>query len=142
MSAGRRIFLAIEDDPIGAMLLGKLFKEAPPNTEFRLAVDGIEAIRYLEGKGRYADRVEFPLPDAILLDINLPRFDGFDFLEWLRLKGPEPFRAMPVVVMSSSAMTENVERGRALGISAYLLKPPAKGSFWKELEKLGLLDAT
>src|SRR6185436_8265559 len=85
--------------------------------------DGREAIRYLKGEGKCVDREKYPLPNVILLDLKMPGMNGFEFLKWLRTESPDHHRLLPVIVMSSSALAQDVERAYTLGISAYMTKP-------------------
>jgi len=93
------------------------------NSALRRVSDGIEAMRYLKGDCEYADRKKFPVPDIILLDLKLPRFSGFDFLEWLHNEAPGDLAVLPVIVLSASDGPADVRRAYALGANAYLVKP-------------------
>jgi CheY-like chemotaxis protein len=112
-------FLLVEDDPHDVLLVERAFKETPPHLRLCRAADGCEAVRYLKGEGAYGDRQKYPLPDVILLDLKMPRFNGFEFLAWLRSESPDHQRLLPVIVMSSSALQQDITRAYALGISAY-----------------------
>src|ERR1043166_4481882 len=82
-SSEGRVFLLVEDNPDDAFLVELEFKRSQ---DCRLCIvrDGQQAIDYLTGKAPYNDRHEYPLPDVILLDLKLPRLDGFEVLKWLR----------------------------------------------------------
>jgi CheY-like chemotaxis protein len=125
MGAGceKTTFLLVEDDDGDVLLVKRAFSMAGKNCALRSVSDGIEAMRYLSGEGEYADRKRFPLPDLILLDLKLPRFSGFDFLEWLQNQAPGDLAMVPVIVMSGSDQPADVRRAYALGANAYLLKP-------------------
>jgi CheY-like chemotaxis protein len=82
--------------------------------------DGAEAIDYLRGVDDYADRERFPLPVLILMDLKMPRVDGFEFLAWLRR---EPgLKIIPVVVFSSSNLPQDVRRAYDLGANSFIVK--------------------
>jgi CheY-like chemotaxis protein len=83
--------------------------------------DGEAALNYLRGKDTYADRVKYPLPDLIFLDINLPKLDGHEVLDWLRTHIDIPY--LPVVMMSNSTRQEDVDSAYRHGANAYLVKP-------------------
>jgi CheY-like chemotaxis protein len=78
--------------------------------------DGEEAIAYLSGVGSFSDRQKFPWPDILLLDLKMPRKDGFDVLQWLRSRGIEN---LIVVVLSGSFLPEDVARSFSYGADAY-----------------------
>src|SRR5205807_5891563 len=80
-----------------------------------------EAIEYLKGEGKFADRQEHPLPSLLLLDLNMPLRNGFEVLEWLRLQ--PGLRRLLVIVFTSSQLPEDVNRAFELGANSYLVKP-------------------
>jgi CheY-like chemotaxis protein len=90
-----------------------------PNS-LAITVDGIEAIDYLAGNGIYANRDEHPFPCLVLLDLKLPRKDGFEVLAWIR-QDPR-LATLPVVAYSSSQ--NNADRNKTLGLGAtdYVVK--------------------
>lgn len=83
--------------------------------------DGEKAIRYLRGLGEYSDRLPFPLPGLILLDLKLPRRSGFEVLAAVR--ATEATRRVPVVVLTSSNQEDDVRKAYDLGANSYLVKP-------------------
>ena len=74
----------------------------------------------------------------ILLDLKMPRFSGFDFLEWLRSKAPDQLHFIPVVVLSSSALPQDIVRAYALGVSSYVVKPVNWDEFRQRLHTLAI----
>jgi CheY-like chemotaxis protein len=114
------VILLVDDDEDLPTLLPHLLKKANVRFSFRVADNGERAVEYLCGAGAYADRVAYPLPQALLLDLRMPRMDGFQFLEWKRTR-PE-FESLPVVVWSSSVFAEDKKRALALGANAYFDK--------------------
>lgn len=85
--------------------------------------DGEEAIAYLEGRGHYQDRAMYPLPDAILLDLKMPRRNGYEVLKWMAGRG---FAEIFVAVLSGSFLPEDVARSTAFGAQAYFKKVAMK----------------
>ncbi len=98
--------------------------------------NGEDAVAYLGGKGKFADRGSFPLPDLLLLDLKMPRKNGHEVLEWLRSREmSEPV----VVVLTNSIMPEDLQRSLALGAAAYHVKTAERGqhhAFIQALEQL------
>src|SRR5205085_9985879 len=91
-----------------------------PNPIQRVA-DGDEAVTYLLGQGRYADRRAHPLPGLVLLDLKLPRRSGLEVLGWIRQQAG--LRRLSVVVFTSSTETSDIDRAYDLGANSYLVKP-------------------
>lgn len=118
-----KTFLHVEDDPNDVEFVQNAFKQFPVTLNLQSVRDGVFAKHYMEGHGKYADRALYPLPDVILLDLKMPRLDGFEFLTWLRTQAPAAQRLIPVVVMSSSGIGEDVQRAYSLGANSYLVKP-------------------
>lgn len=113
--------LVAEDDPTDAYFFQRAFNRAGIPVTLHFVRDGQEVIDYLEGKGPFADRVVHPLPQLALLDLNMPRLDGFDVLEWVR-KQPA-FSSLQLVIFSSSDEPKHINRAYGLGANWYLVKP-------------------
>lgn len=113
--------LVVEDDSDQALLLQRTFKKS--GLEFPLPVipDGEAAIHYLRGENEYANRFKFPMPNLVLLDLHLPRKHGFEVLEWIRSQ--PTFRELPVFVMTSSVLPQDLDRSLALGADFGFIKP-------------------
>src|SRR5258708_10790569 len=114
--------LLAEDDPDDVLLTQIAFENARLANPLQVARDGEEAIAYLQGDGRYADRKRFPLPILLLLDLQMPKVSGFQVLEWIRAH-PE-LTHLPVAIMTSSYLDPDVARAYQLGAHSYLIKPP------------------
>jgi CheY-like chemotaxis protein len=85
------------------------------------AADGEQAIAYLNGADVYCDRDTYPFPDLVLLDLKLPRLDGFEVLQWIRDNAPT--RTLPVVVLAGSSFRADIRRALELGANHYAAKP-------------------
>src|SRR5436309_6728025 len=79
-----KVVLVVEDEPDDVELFRFVARNAKHPMSFQFAHDGDEAIAYLKGEGRFADRKAHPLPDLLLLDLKLPKRDGFEVLDWVR----------------------------------------------------------
>src|SRR5256714_15448859 len=102
---GMRI-LAAEDDPTEAFLLKRAFLRAGIDVPLDFVADGQQAIDYLAGQQGFADRASHPMPTVLLLDLKMPRVDGFQVLEWIR---QQPLlRRLPVVVLTNSDLAQDV----------------------------------
>lgn len=118
--AGRTSILVVEDDAADAFFLEKAFERVLANCAVHRVPDGEAAIAFLEGTGPYTNRAAFPLPTVILLDLRMPRMDGFEFLKWLRAR-PE-LRLIPTVVYSASENPSDVRRAYEMGANSFLQK--------------------
>ena len=121
MSEGLPPILAAEDEESDRMILELAFKRVKLRCPLVIVRDGQEVVDYLSGKGRFADRSAHPRPALIVLDLKMPRMNGFDVLTWLATK-PE-FKQIPVVVFSSSGDESDMKMARKLGASEYYVKP-------------------
>ena len=137
--------LVVEDDPDDVLFIRRAFGKAALGNPLRVVADGEEAVAYLSGTGTYADRAACPSPTLILLDLKLPRLSGLEFLQWLRGQPPD-LRRIPVVVLTSSRESGDVDRAYELGASTYLAKPVSfdglldlvrqLGAYWMTLAEL------
>ncbi len=116
----KRILIA-EDDPGDAFLLERAFSKSGLNFVVSFVHDGQEAIDYLSGQNEYADRGKHPIPDLLLLDLKMPRVDGFEVLQWLR--NQPGLSRMLVIVLTSSDQTRDINKAYELGANSYLVKP-------------------
>ncbi|HET7346130.1 MAG TPA: response regulator [Acidobacteriaceae bacterium] len=127
--------LLVEDDSADSQLIRRAFEKAGFAMSLMRAKDGDDAVAYLDGTERYEDREKYPLPCLVLLDIKLPRRSGFEVLSWIR-RDPRPLRRMPVVMLTSSQHTVDINRAYELGANAYTVKPDTSA---KLVELLGSL---
>jgi len=110
-----------EDREDDIVLVQKTFAKARiPNPLF-LVRDGEEAINYLAGSGPFCNRTQYPLPALVLLDLKMPRVDGFQVLQWLKIQ--PTLNAIRVVVLTSSDDIHDVSRAYQLGANSFLVKP-------------------
>jgi CheY-like chemotaxis protein len=121
MGLERYLILLVEDDPNDIILIKRAFEKANITNPLQVVENGEEAISYLAGKGRYGDRVKYPLPILILLDLKLPRKSGHEVLEWLRRQ--PMLKRLTVVVLTSSQQSSDINKAYDLGANSYLVKP-------------------
>ena len=113
--------LVAEDDPTDAYFFQRAFKRAGLPVLLHFVRDGQEVLDYLQGKGQFADRTAHPLPQLLLLDLKMPRLDGFAVLEWVR-RQPD-LNGLQIVIFSSSGAPRDINRAYGLGANWYLVKP-------------------
>ncbi|MBA2848957.1 response regulator [Thermosulfuriphilus ammonigenes] len=130
------LILLVEDDPNDVILIKRAFDRARIANPIQVAQDGEEAIAYLAGSEPYHDRSLYPLPMLVLLDLKMPRKSGFDVLAWIRAQ--EVLRRLPVVVLTSSKDTPDINRAYDLGANSYLVKPVAFEALIEMVKTLGL----
>jgi CheY-like chemotaxis protein len=114
--------LLVEDNEDDAFFMRQALRDAEIANPLRHVEDGQQAIEYLEGRGKYADRAEYPLPMVVFLDLKLPLKTGHQVLEWIRSR-PE-FANLLVIVLTSSNEPVDLKRSYQLGANSYVVKPP------------------
>jgi CheY-like chemotaxis protein len=114
------VILLIEDDENDVVMIRHSLKKARVTLSLQVVRDGREALAYLSGEGRYASP-EFPIPALVLLDLNLPKMDGFEVLRCARQQ--PHLDSIPVVVLTSSLDPRDADRAYALGANSFLSKP-------------------
>lgn len=110
--------LLVEDNEGDVRLIKEAFNESKIDKVFSVAKDGEEALNYLYRRGKYADSVR---PDIILLDINLPKKNGFEVLE--NIKKDDDLRRIPVIMLSSSSSEDHILKSYDLSANCYVTKP-------------------
>jgi len=118
---GTRPILHVEDSEEDVFLLRYAFERADIKTPVQVVEDGQQAIEYLSGIGKFADRQEFPLPCLVLLDLKLPQKMGLEVLEWIRQRSA--VKSLVVIILSSSVHEGDLRRAYELGANAFLVKP-------------------
>jgi CheY-like chemotaxis protein len=110
--------LLVEDDPGDVLMTREAFEEHKIGNRLNVVPDGVEALAYLRREEPYPDATR---PDLILLDLNLPRRDGREVLQ--EIKADESLRMIPVVVLTTSQLDEDILRSYQLHANAYVTKP-------------------
>lgn len=122
MTTTNRALLLVEDNEDDVFLMKRALQSARIVNPLRVVEDGQEALDYLGGSGKFADRDQYPLPAVVFLDLKLPFISGHDVLAWIRQQ--KEFESMVVIVLTSSNEASDLSRCYALGANSYLVKPP------------------
>ncbi|QEW05838.1 response regulator [Nitrincola iocasae] len=123
--------LLVEDEPADAHLIRLAFEENNLLVDLRHVSDGVEAFSFLRRQSGYSDEAQ---PDLILLDLNMPRMNGLQFLE--KIKQEVAFRHIPVVVLTTSDSESDIIRSYDLGASGYVVKPVDIDDFIHQVKTL------
>jgi len=113
--------LLAEDNEDDLWLMQQALKKAHLPKPPMVVRDGAETIDYLAGRGKYADRNQYPFPFVLLLDLKMPVKDGFEVMEWWRSQTRR--RHLTIIVLTSPPYRADIERAYALGATSYLCKP-------------------
>ena len=119
--------LLVEDNEDDIFIMKKACQRTGIPHLLQVVTDGDMAVHYLSGKGVYADRATYPVPHVIFLDIKMPKRDGHEVLKWIRSQ-PE-LKNLPVVMLTGSTQSADVERAYELGVTSYLQKVPCLAEF-------------
>jgi CheY-like chemotaxis protein len=131
-SAGRAIdILLVEDDPGDELITREAFEHNKLKNRLHVAHDGEEGLDYLYRRGRFADA---PRPDLILLDLNLPKYDGRQLLE--KVKTDPDLANIPIVVLTTSSAEEDILRSYKLHANAYVTKPVDLDQFMRAVRQI------
>ncbi len=123
--------LLVEDSPADVLIAREALAEAKLLNEIHVAEDGVEAMDFLHKRGKFQDA---PVPDLILLDLNLPRKNGREVLE--EIKADDRLKHIPVVVLTTSSAEEDILRSYNLHANCYVVKPVEFDSFVKAVQSI------
>jgi two-component system, response regulator len=130
------VILLVEDNPDDEALTLRALKKNNIRNEVVIARDGVEALDYLFGTGAYVGRDLTAMPQVILLDLKLPKVDGFEVLE--RIRSSETTKLLPVVILTTSSEDQDRIRGYGLGANSFVRKPVEFDKFIEAVRQLGL----
>jgi two-component system response regulator len=131
-----KLILLVEDNPDDEALTLRALKKNNIANEVVVARDGVEALDYLFGTGAHAGRDMNVMPQVILLDLKLPKIDGFEVLR--RLRADERTKLLPVVILTTSNEEKDRLNGYGLGANSFVRKPVEFGQFIEGVRQLGL----
>lgn len=126
--------LLAEDNDDDAFLMCRAFRRAHLLNPLVRVRGGEEAIAYLKGEGCYSNRNRFPLPFLLLLDLKMPRVNGFEVLQWVREQ--EDLKRLLIVVLTSSTREPDINKAYDLGANSYLSKPASFDELVQLLNRL------
>jgi len=132
---GAKILL-VEDNRDDVLLTIRALEKANIMNHVDVAKDGIEALEYLRGEGKFSNRDTAEQPAIILLDLKMPRMGGLDFLRTIRSE--EEFKLLPTVILTSSREEQDIIESYRLGANSYIQKPVDFDQFVKAVQTLGL----
>lgn len=133
MAESVRILL-VEDNEMDVELTLGAFREGRLSNAITVARDGQEALDYVFAQGQYADRRAHPLPNLILLDLKMPKIDGYEVLR--RIKSAPEVKRIPVVILTSSKEEGDRALGYDNGANSYLVKPVSFDGFLKVVREI------
>ena len=128
--------LLVEDNPDDVKLTLRAFNQHNVGNEIVVVSDGVEALDYLFGTGRFAGRDLSHAPSVVFLDLKLPKLDGLEVLR--RLRGDPRTALQPVVILTSSNEEQDMIAGYKLGANSYVRKPVDFDQFIEAARQLGL----
>lgn len=136
--------LMADDDPDDRMMTREAFEEAQLGNELRFVEDGAELMDYLRRNGKYAEPSTSPRPGIILLDLNMPRKNGWEALE--EIQADPNLRTIRIVVLTTSKAEEDIYRSYNLNVASFISKPVSfeglinvirtLGRYWLEIVEL------
>jgi CheY-like chemotaxis protein len=143
-SLQRRTILMADDDVDDCLLMRDALSETGRACDLRFVRDGEELFDYLRHEGEYVDGRDSPWPDLILLDLKMPRKDGRDTIR--DLKTDPRFRRIPIIALTTSSASDDVEASYNLGVNCFIAKPTTfrdlvnlvdtLGKFWLDMVEL------
>ena len=130
------VILLVEDNPDDEELTLRALKKSHILNKVVVAHDGVEALDYLFGTGKYAGSGMYDLPQLVLLDIKLPKLSGLEVLK--KMRADPRTQIIPVVVLTSSNEEEDIISSYRQGANSYVRKPVAFDKFSDAVQQLGL----
>ena len=126
--------LLVEDNRMDVELTLDAFKEARLLNTIYVSPNGQDALEYLFGRGKYADRITYPIPNLVLLDLKLPGVDGFEVLR--QVKSAPILRRLPVIILTSSKEEGDRALTYDIGANSYIVKPVSFNGFLDVIKQI------
>ena len=124
--------LLVEDNAADVKIALRAFTKSKLKNEIYVVNNGQEALDFIYHNGKYQDKEKFPTPDLILLDIKIPKLDGFQVLE--RIKNDLQYSYIPIIMLTSSRNEEDIARSYRGGASSFIAKPVDYAEFVKVVD--------
>lgn len=115
------MILMADDDEDDRLMVKEAWEDSRLAIGLRFVEDGIELMDYLYSRGKYANEGSAPRPGLILLDLNMPKKNGFEALQ--EIKANPDLRRIPIIVLTTSKEEEDIFRSYDLGVSGFITKP-------------------
>lgn len=131
-----KTILLVEDNEDDVALTLRAFNKINIKNNIIVAGDGEEALDYIFCRGKFKERNPIDLPSVVLLDLKLPKVNGFEVLKAIREN--EVTKYLPVVILTSSKEEQDVVNGYSLGANSYLRKPVDFEKFFEAVKTLGI----
>lgn len=132
----KKVILLVEDNPKDEALTLRALTKGNINNDIVVTRDGVEALDYLFGTGKYDGRDMDVMPQLVLLDLKLPKVDGLQVLQKIRAEGST--KRLPVVIFTSSSEQEDMIKSYDSGANSYIRKPIDFLQFMEATQQLGL----
>lgn len=129
------IILMADDDADDRLLAQDAMNESRVLNELHFVENGVQLLSYLRGDGNFSDRMLYPMPGLILLDLNMPKMDGREALA--EIKADPRLRRIPVVILTTSKAEEDMVKGYDLGAASYITKPVTFDALVELMRTLG-----
>ena len=126
--------LLVEDNRMDVELTLDAFKEARLLNTIYVSPNGQDALDYLFGRGEYIDRITYPIPNLVLLDLKLPGVDGFEVLR--QVKSAPILRRLPVIILTSSKEEGDRALTYDIGANSYIVKPVSFNGFLDVIKQI------
>lgn len=125
--------LLVEDSVADVKITLRAFKKASMNMNVLVTNNGMEALEYFNNEGRFTDPVKFPKPDIVLMDINMPKLNGFETLE--KIKQDARFKNIPIIMLTSSKNESDIANSYSGGAAGFIQKPVNYDDFCTVVKK-------